>query len=101
MATPYNERDVRDLKEWAKSFPNATGAHDTATWVATYDLLRTALADCATNETNPDTCGVCGLHFAECEDEHRAVGDEHDSHDVPTGREPACPGARARVVLRG
>ena len=63
--------------------------------------LRTALAECGTSTYNPDTCGVCRLHFAECEAEQRAVGDVVDEHDIPVGREPACGGARARALLKG
>lgn len=55
-----------------------------------------ALAECVVHPINTDTCGVCGEHFAECE-EHRA------SHgDPPFTAEntfPACPGARGRALL--
>ena len=53
--------------------------------------LRRALLACVVDEDNPDTCGVCKHHFAECEAYVR-VGDETT--------EKACPGARARELLR-
>ena len=52
---------------------------------------RGALKDCAVSEDNPDTCGVCGEHFDDCEADRRTVGDVE---------EPDCAGARARLVLR-
>jgi len=55
--------------------------------------VRDALKDCAVNETNPDTCGVCGKHFADCDVDRRHVGEP----DGP--EEPMCPGARARMAL--
>ncbi len=47
-----------------------------------------------THEVNFDTCGVCGLHFEECEV-------ERVSHDDAPGAEtfPACAGARIRSAL--
>jgi hypothetical protein len=101
MAKPHNEGDVRDLREWAKAFPNANGAYETAVWVATYDMLHAVLVDCGTDTSNPDTCGCCHRHFAECDAHERAVGNVVNEHDIPIGREPACPGGRARAVLRG
>ena len=53
--------------------------------------LLARLRDCAVNEDNPDTCGVCRLHFTECEAEQRVVGE---------ATEAACAGARARETLR-
>jgi hypothetical protein len=58
-----------------------------------------AARDCGTSVDNPDTCGVCHLHFAECEADEWCVGDEVNEHDIPIGREPACPGARVRAAL--
>ena len=49
------------------------------------------LRDCAVNDDNPDTCGVCRLHFTECEAEQRVRGEV---------TEAACAGARARETLR-
>lgn len=48
-----------------------------------------------------DSCGVCHLHFEDCEEDLLAVlgPNESDDHDVPWGREYACAGARARRVL--
>jgi hypothetical protein len=63
-----------------------------------HELTRAAF-DCGTNSDNPDTCGVCHLHFAECELDQVCVGDEVNEHDIPIEREPACPGARVRAVL--
>jgi hypothetical protein len=64
------------------------------------DLTKAAL-DCGISSDNPDTCGVCHLHFAECEEDQVCVGDEVNEHDIPIGRAPACPGARVRAVLNG
>jgi hypothetical protein len=61
--------------------------------------LADASRDCGTSVDNPDTCGVCHLHFAECEADERCVGDEVNEHDIPIGREPVCPGARVRAAL--
>ena len=63
------------------------------------DRLIVALRDCAAHEVNADTCGVCGEHFTDCEAAQQCTDDEVDEHDISTGREPACPGARARVLL--
>jgi hypothetical protein len=56
-----------------------------------------ALRDCGTNDTNPDTCGVCGKHFAQCEEERWVDGDEDEPYLAKT--RPACAGARARAAL--
>lgn len=64
--------------------------------------LLDAAQDCGTNWDNPDTCGVCHLHFHECEEDQFCVdlpGEEHLDLDIPNGREPACPGARLRITL--
>jgi hypothetical protein len=61
-------------------------------------LLEKAAFDCGTSSDNPDTCGVCHLHFAECEDDKYCVANEND---ILIGYEPACPGARVRAVLNG
>jgi len=58
------------------------------------------LEACGTSWCNPDTCGVCKLHFHECEEDISCVGDEVDQHDIPTGREFSCAGARARLLLK-
>ena len=47
--------------------------------------------DCAIDEDNPDTCGVCGQHFTECDSDQRVRGDV---------TEAACAGARARETVR-
>jgi hypothetical protein len=60
---------------------------------------RDALEECSTNQDNPDTCAVCRMHFRECEADERCVGDDDPKTDIPVGREPACPGARARRLL--
>jgi len=57
--------------------------------------LQRALEPCGTNTDNPDTCGVCHLHFHECF-EDMAI----DSDEPGASRFFACPGARARMVLR-
>ena len=49
------------------------------------------------NEQNPDTCGVCGKHFAECEEE-RSTHDEPPYTAAPVDW-PSCPGARIRESL--
>jgi hypothetical protein len=49
-----------------------------------------ALEDCAVNSCNPDTCGVCGKHFHECEAETH-YRDHVERFD--------CSGARARKAL--
>ncbi len=54
-------------------------------------VLEAALRDCAVNEDNPDTCGVCGQHFTECDADQRVRGE---------ATEAACAGARARETLR-
>ena len=61
--------------------------------------LESAARDCGVDVNNPDTCGVCHKHFAECEEDQNCVGDETDTNDIPIGREPACPGARVRAAL--
>ena len=43
---------------------------------------------------NFDTCGVCGKHYWECDEDLVHLGDM----DGPT--EPACPGGKARLLLR-
>jgi len=53
--------------------------------------LQAALRDCAIDEDNPDTCGVCGQHFTECDADQRVRGE---------ATEAACAGARARETLR-
>ena len=53
--------------------------------------LKVALAACAIDEDNPDTCGVCGQHFKECDSDQRVGGEV---------TEAACAGARARETLR-
>lgn len=61
--------------------------------------LRKAAFDCGTDSDNPDTCGVCHKHFADCEMERMT----HDD-DLPFDRAktfPACPGARVRAALIG
>lgn len=55
----------------------------------TVSLILSAI-DCARSRDNPDTCGVCGKHFKECEEERVTRGDEE---------EPACAGARVRAAL--
>jgi hypothetical protein len=55
------------------------------------------LQDCAVSTDNPDTCGVCSKHFADCEKATRATLDEQDRITV---EEPSCPGARARALLQ-
>jgi hypothetical protein len=75
----------------ADSVELATELVNAANWIGDF---RAALQDCAVDETNPDTCGVCGLHFADCDTDHRHVGDP----DGPL--EPACAGARARVLIK-
>lgn len=67
--------------------------------VEAYRVVQAA-RDCGTHPVNDDTCGVCGLHFHECESEMRCVGDETDGRDIPIGREFACPGARVRLALK-
>jgi len=59
-------------------------------------LLRLAAEACGTDNDNPDTCGVCHKHFAECEAE-RASHDDPPFTDANTF--PACPGARVRQAL--
>jgi len=61
-----------------------------AQWMTHAEALERALKSCAVDEDNPDTCGVCGHHFADCEVDHRLVGDDD---------ELACAGARARAAL--
>lgn len=53
--------------------------------------LVTAARNCGIDEENPDTCGVCGLHFAECEQD-RYVGAVSDT--------PCCTGAIVRKALK-
>ena len=73
-------------------------ATDTLIQFAPYselEALRRALADCGTHYINADTCGVCRKHLYECDAEYRT------SDDAPrAARELACPGARARKLLR-
>jgi len=60
--------------------------------------LRAALQDCGTSEDNPDTCGVCGLHFAECEADQR-IKPTAGVENPTVISQPACAGARARALL--
>jgi len=76
--------------------------------------LRLALSYCGTNQTNPDTCGCCGLHFADCEADLMCYGIECSSCEgefskqchVCNGKELyseefwSCPGAHARAALK-
>jgi hypothetical protein len=73
----------------ADSVELATELVNAANWIGDF---RAALQDCAVDETNPDTCGVCGLHFTDCESDQRRVGDGPLEH--------ACAGARARVLIK-
>jgi len=69
-------------------------AHADGKRIAELEAVVEAARPCGTHPVNDDTCGVCGLHFAECEAE-RASDD--DSPDATTF--PACPGARVRLAL--
>ena len=57
-----------------------------------------AAKDCAINRDMPDICGVCGLHFADCDAERAMYVD-----DFEEGRHnntfPSCAGGRMRIVL--
>jgi hypothetical protein len=66
-----------------------------AEWMTHAEALERALKSCAVDEDNPDTCGVCGHHFRDCEADRRIVGDIGDAEDL------ACAGARARAALKG
>ena len=58
--------------------------------------LEKALAACGTHHVNADTCGVCGLHFEQCEeDRFYTAGPPFD----PAESKLACAGAVARQVL--
>lgn len=48
-----------------------------------------AARHCSTHPVNADTCGVCGQHFADCE--------EFVVEVIPAV--PACPGAQVRKAL--
>ena len=58
--------------------------------------LTDALKACGISRDNPDTCGVCGLHFADCEEE--CLVDEVDGTFFEIGF--ACPGAVARQIVQ-
>lgn len=62
--------------------------------------LRPVLETCGTSTDNPDTCGVCGKHFKECEEER--VAEEVETSDGTKLSDDgfACPGARARELLK-
>lgn len=64
--------------------------------------LRKAATAAGANQNNPDCCGVCGKHFAECEEDVFVVpaDDTENDLDIPTGREFACAGALIRAALR-
>lgn len=68
--------------------------HSKGELLALVNWLVFRLHDCAIDRDSPDTCGVCGLHFADCEKE-RVQYD--DAPGTPTF--PACAGGRARVEL--
>lgn len=52
-------------------------------------------------DEDSDSCGICHKHFADCEEDQLAVpiNKTEADVDIPTGREYACAGARARRVL--
>jgi len=64
---------------------------------AAYAKACAVLEECGTNTDNPDTCGVCGAHFRECEAE-KFCDEELDGTFVELGF--SCPGARARELLK-
>lgn len=102
-----NDQDVRALASRCVVIRRAGRLHERevstlrARLEGKLTAVLTAASDCGTDVNNPDTCGVCRLHFAECEVDQYCVGDEVNEHDVPIGREPACPGARVRAALYG
>jgi hypothetical protein len=63
--------------------------------------LRAVAEECAVDQQSPDLCGVCGEHFADCEEDQCAVpaNESENDLDIPTGREPACAGAKMRALL--
>jgi hypothetical protein len=92
---------VRTTAEERTLWENLTGWPKNARqrWrdlLADYKELATVLKDCGTNTDNPDTCGVCGKHFHECE-EQKLCDEELDGTLVDIGF--SCPGARAREIL--
>lgn len=80
---------------------SASEKHEVVLYVdrlqAQFDDLVTVAHECGTNAENPDTCGVCKLHFAECEQDLFVKVDEHD---VPTCSRLVCPGARVRESMQ-
>jgi hypothetical protein len=58
--------------------------------IAKLHTVAVAAHRCGTDEDNPDTCGVCHLHFTAC---------ETDRFCDPTD-DYVCPGARVRAALR-
>jgi len=63
------------------------------------------LRACGTSRDSPDTCGVCGKHFADCDShvlvDHEEFGEVEviiDSDLTPPDAQKACPGAQARSV---
>lgn len=57
--------------------------------------MKAALKACGIARCNSDTCTVCGLHFADCEEER--LVDDVEGKFVEIG--PACPGAVARELI--
>ena len=68
--------------------------------VSKQDYL-SVLAECGTHHTCTDSCGVCKMHFNECEHDLFAVAldAEDEKLEIPKGRGYACPGAKARALL--
>jgi hypothetical protein len=99
----------KDGVEWMRCavcleerLPGTTYVPDCRGYVAaaTSPTFLIAAQECGTSPDNPDTCGVCHKHFAECEEEEYVVDDELGlQSDRPLHREPACPGARVRAAL--
>jgi hypothetical protein len=93
------------FEEWLK-LPGACEARPDY-WMAGYDYawsaLASVLAECGTHHTCTDSCGVCELHFDECEHDLFAIAlDAADEKlEIPKGRGYACPGAKARALLEG
>ena len=60
-------------------------------------LVIDAARECGTSREHLDLCGVCGLHFPECE-EDRVWRDDTPPMTRETS-EPGCAGARVRQAL--
>lgn len=76
--------------------------------------LRLVLSYCGVNRSSSDTCGCCGLHFADCEADLMCYGIDCASCEgefsgqchVCNGKELyceefwSCPGAHARAAIK-